>query len=53
MEINESQKGEDKKGIFQNMSPWDRVTWPLSIVYIIIVLIVFWLLGWQTLGFPL
>lgn len=35
------------------MPGWEKATWILIIVYIIIVLLVFWFLGWKELGFPL
>jgi hypothetical protein len=54
MERREDQpEGSPQRGIFKNMPPWERLTWTLIIVYILIVLIVFWLLGWKGLKFPL
>ncbi len=35
------------------MPGWEKAIWILIIVYIIIVLLVFWFLGWKELGFPL
>jgi hypothetical protein len=35
------------------MPGWEKATWLLVVVYIIIVLVVFWYLGWKELGFPL
>ena len=35
------------------MPAWEKVTWILILVYIVIVLLVFWYLGWKELGFPL
>jgi hypothetical protein len=35
------------------MPGWEKATWILIALYIIIVLGVFWYLGWKELGFPL
>ncbi len=35
------------------MPGWEKATWIVIIVYIIIILFVFWFLGWKELGFPL
>ncbi len=43
--------GEDVLG--PGMPGWEKTTWILIVVYIVIVLLVFWYLGWKELGFPL
>jgi hypothetical protein len=43
--------GEDVLG--PGMPGWEKATWILIVIYIIIVLLVFWFLGWKELGFPL
>jgi hypothetical protein len=35
------------------MPGWEKATWILIVIYVIIVLVVFWYLGWRQLGFPL
>lgn len=37
----------------RGMPGWEKLTWILIVIYIIIVLVVFWLLGWKEIGFPL
>lgn len=34
------------------MPGWERATWALIIIYILIILVVFWFFGWRQLGFP-
>jgi hypothetical protein len=43
--------GEDVLG--PRMPGWEKATWSFIVIYIIIVLLVFWYLGWMELGFPL
>jgi hypothetical protein len=37
--------------ISPDMPRWEKATWILIILYLIIVLLVFWQLGWSQLGF--
>jgi hypothetical protein len=37
----------------KGMPTWEKVTWILIVIYILIVAMIFWVLGWKTLGFPL
>ena len=45
-------QADQPRGIFRNMPSWEKTTWTLIVVYIIIVLVVFWFLGWKNLPFP-
>lgn len=43
----------DSMGYFSaDMPLWEKVTWILLFVYIIIVVTIYWFLGWSQLGFP-
>jgi hypothetical protein len=35
------------------MPGWEKATWILIVIWIIIVFTVYWYLGWRNLGFPL
>jgi hypothetical protein len=43
----------DEDVLGPGMPGWEKATWILIGIYIIIVLVVFWFLGWKELGFPL
>jgi hypothetical protein len=52
--MNSTEKpGTAKDVLGPGMPTWEKATWILIAVYIIIVLLVFWYLGWKELGFPL
>jgi hypothetical protein len=36
-----------------SMPSWEKAIWILIVIYIIIIMLVFWYLGWRELGFPL
>jgi hypothetical protein len=43
-------RGDDLLG--RGMPGWEKAIWALIAVYVVIVLLVFWYLGWSQLGFP-
>jgi hypothetical protein len=46
--------GKEQQGYILNPMPrWEKTVWILLVIYIIIVGLVFWYLGWKNLGFPL
>jgi hypothetical protein len=52
--MNSTDEPETAKDVLgPGMPAWEKATWILIVVYIIIVLLVFWYLGWKELGFPL
>ncbi len=38
--------------IIREMLLWEKAVWVLLLIYFIIVFVVFWLIGWSQLPFP-
>jgi hypothetical protein len=55
MEGSASKPVEEGQKVIQgwSMPTWEKATWILIVIYITIILLVFWYLGWKELGFPL
>jgi len=50
----EVKKGEEEvREIVKEMPRWEKITWVLLVIYLIIVFVAYWYLGWRVLGFPL